>query len=461
MHSPKDIIGAIATAPGRGGVGIVRLSGADLSPILDAVLGVEQAGKIRPRQAQLASFRDTNGQVIDKGLVLFFPAPHSYTGENVLELHGHGGPVVLRMLLSRCLSAGSALGARLAEPGEFTQRAYLNDRLDLAQAEAVADLIDAGSAAAARGAMRSLEGGLSKLTDALGHDLTELRALVEACLDFPEEDIEFLRAGDAMGRLATLRTQLASLLDRARQGAILRDGIQLVIAGAPNVGKSSLLNALTQRELAIVSEYAGTTRDRIEARIEIEGIVFNVVDTAGLRETQDPIEKIGINRTREAMQSADLLLVLKDDTEVESAPEALESEWRPDRCPTLTAHNKIDLSGHEAGLHNGVIYVSAKTGAGMDSLRQQLLQLGGWHSSGNESDIYLARERHLNALYAASAYLDSADELSHHGASVLSAHLELFAENLRLAAQAMHSISGAASADELLGEIFSRFCIGK
>jgi tRNA modification GTPase len=460
MHSGHDIIAAIATAPGRGGIGIVRLSGTDLSGIATAVLGSDYALRLRPRQALLAPFINADASVIDQGLALFFAAPHSYTGESVLELQGHGGPVVLRMVLDRCLAAG----ARLAEPGEFTLRAYLNGQLDLAQAEAVADLIDAGTTAAARGAMRSLEGGLSEHANQLGTELTELRALVEACLDFPEEDIEFLQTADAMGRLINVISRLGELQTRARQGALLREGVQLVIAGAPNVGKSSLLNALAQRDLAIVSEYAGTTRDRIECRIDIDGVIFNIVDTAGLRDTTDPIEQIGISRTHETLRHADLVLQLLDDSQSTPSPLQLPPDANghardPRSC--LTVRNKIDLTGHAAGLHDKTLYVSARSGAGLSELRDELLRRSGWRTDLGDGDIWLARSRHLQALDAASVFLLVAKELGKGGPATLSHQLELFAENLRLAADALHSIAGAASADDLLGEIFSRFCIGK
>ena len=462
--SERDIIAAIATPPGRGGVGVVRVSGRRLESVIAGILG-EQAPPLVPRRASHRRFLAADGSTIDQGLALLFPAPHSYTGETVLELQGHGGPVVLRLLLDRCLEAGAGAGARLADPGEFTLRAFMHGRLDLAQAEAVADLIDAGSAAAARGAARSLEGGLSHRARELATDLTQLRALIEACLDFPDEEIEFIQAADALGQLRQIRARLQDLLQRAQQGALLRDGVQLVIAGEPNAGKSSLLNALAQRDIAIVSDHAGTTRDRIEARVEIDGVVFNVVDTAGLRTTEDPVERLGIERTHLAITSADVVLELIDDASPDRHASvdyvaAQTAAAREAAGARLRVHNKIDLSGHPPGEQGGCFYVSALTGAGLDQLRRGLLRASGWSGSDAAGDVFLARARHLTALHSADAHLSQADWYTGDPAS-LTAHLELFAENLRLAAISLDSISGAATADDLLGLIFSRFCIGK
>ena len=475
MNTEADTIVAIATAPGRGGIGVVRVSGRALQPIITGLLGEAVAARLQPRRALRASFLDAGGGTIDEGLALLFPAPHSYTGETVLELQGHGGPVVLHLLLARCLAAGAALGARLAEPGEFTRRAFLNNRLDLAQAEAVADLIDAGTAAAARGAVRSLQGEFSRAAHALAASLTELRALTEATLDFPEEEIDFLRAADAGARLDQAITALAAMRQRARQGALLRNGLQVALVGEPNVGKSSLLNALAGEDVAIVTEYAGTTRDRLERTIEIDGIAFTLIDTAGLRETRDPVELIGIERARAAAAAADIVVELVDD----AATPAAGNDWAvapgrdgalaevPQAGDTLATarggarrlrvHNKIDISGAAAGRHGGAVYLSAATGEGMAALRAELLAASGWAGEAGGETAYLARERHLHALDRAAACLD--DACSHAAAGA--ARLELFAEDLRLAAAALGEITGAVSSDDLLGQIFGRFCIGK
>jgi len=456
MSSDLDPIAAIATAPGRGGIGVVRISARDASPFIPGLLGSALAARLQPRQALRASFLDTQGQAIDEGLALLFPAPNSYTGETVLELHGHGGPVVLHALLARCLELGRHLGARIAEPGEFTRRAFLNGRLDLAQAEAVADLIDAGTAAAARSAVRSLQGQFSLAAQTLTREMTDLRALTEATLDFPEEEIDFLRAADAHQRLDRLVAGLEELCQRARQGARLRQGLSVVLVGAPNVGKSSLLNALAQEEAAIVTEHPGTTRDRIERSIEIEGLMLTVIDTAGLRPTEDPVESLGIERTRAAATQADLVLLLRDDCALpgEAAPAVPLVETSGAQ---LIVHNKIDLSGAPAGFRDGRMYLSARTGAGIDELRGQLLRMAGWQGEAAVETVFLARERHLQALARAREHLHAARAHAAQG----SAQLELFAEELRLAAAALGEITGTVSSDDLLGEIFGRFCIGK
>ncbi len=453
MNSNADPIVAIATAPGRGGIGIVRVSGRDLQPIVAGVLGAA-ATRLQPRRALHAAFLDADGRTLDAGLALLFPAPHSFTGETVLELQGHGGPVILRLLLARCLAAGAALGARIAEPGEFTRRAFLNDRLDLAQAEAIADLIDAGTAAAARGAVRSLQGEFSRAAQDLAVALTELRALTEATLDFPEEEIDFLRAADAAGRLDAAIDALAAIRERARQGALLRNGMLVALVGEPNVGKSSLLNALAGEDVAIVTEHAGTTRDRLERTIEIEGVAFTLVDTAGLRETHDPVERIGIARARDAAAQADIVLQIVDDSRgLAGAPAAAP----PGGGRSLRVHNKIDLSGAAPGQRDAAIYLSAASGVGISDLRAALLAAAGWAGESAGETAYLARERHLQALARAAACLENAREHAAAGA----ARLELFAEDLRLAAAALGEITGAVSSDDLLGAIFSRFCIGK
>jgi tRNA modification GTPase len=405
-----------------------------------------------PRQAVLATFRDTVGEPIDAGILLYFPAPHSFTGEDVLELQGHGGPVVMQMLLRRCLE----LGARLAEPGEFTRRAFLNDKLDLAQAEAVADLIDAASAQAARSALRSLAGEFSQQVHALTDGLAELRMLVEAMLDFPDEEIDPLRDTDAVPRLQGLRAQLAALRARARQGSLLRTGLTVVLAGLPNVGKSSLLNRLAGEERAIVTEIAGTTRDALRETIQIEGIPLHIIDTAGLRETEDPVERLGIERTWQEIERADVVLQIVDARSgVTPADHAIDVRL-PAQVTRIVVENKCDLAQRPAATcvdERGRAHValSAKTGAGMELLHDQLLRVAGWQDHGE--DAILARERHLEALDIAARGLETAaDRLG---------QLELCAEELRLAQEALARITGEFTADDLLGLIFSRFCIGK
>lgn len=410
----------------------------------------------QPRFAALATFRDAAGLPIDQGILLFFPAPHSFTGEDVLELQGHGGPVVLQMLLQRCLE----LGARLAEPGEFTRRAFLNDKLDLVQAEAVADLIDASSAQAARSALRSLSGEFSLTVHGLVKGLVELRMLIEATLDFPDEGVEpeeILGSSNAANRLTRLRADLAQIRARARQGNLLRNGLAVVLAGPPNVGKSSLLNRLAGEERAIVTDIAGTTRDAVRETIQIEGIPLHIVDTAGLREPGDLVERLGIERTWREIEKADVIVQLVDGR----IGLTQEDEELAERFPfaqglrRVIVHNKCDLANLPAGRRekDGQVYLwlSALTGAGIELLRKELLDVAGWHGHGE--DAILARERHLGALGRADAHLrEAAAELG---------QLELCAEELRLAQEAMNSITGEFTADDLLGEIFSRFCIGK
>jgi tRNA modification GTPase len=456
LTSDRDPIVAIATAPGRGGIGIVRVSGADLGPIVAGVLGDVT---LLPRQATLCAFRDASGASIDEGIALFFPAPHSYTGENVLELQGHGGPVGLQLLLARCLEAGRAGGLRLAEPGEFTRRAFLNDRIDLAQAEAVADLIDAATEAAARGAVRSLTGEFSRAIHALVDALTELRALVEATLDFPEEEIDFLDRADASGRLQRVRDALDEVMHRAQQGARLREGLHVVLVGAPNVGKSSLLNALAGEEVAIVTPVPGTTRDRIAQPVRIGGLPLDIIDTAGLRATLDEVERIGIDRTLREIERADVVLHLVDATRPDADEQVLAQVAARTRrgVPVLTVVNKIDLTGVAPRVEGDMILLSALDGRGIDGLRSRLLQLAGWERAVDGGQVYLARERHLQALAQARAHLAAAVE--HAGRR--DAELDLFAEELRLAQVALGAITGEVGADDLLGVIFSRFCIGK
>ncbi|HHK5608258.1 TPA: tRNA uridine-5-carboxymethylaminomethyl(34) synthesis GTPase MnmE [Neisseria cinerea] len=448
MSDKDSTIAAVATAPGRGGVGVVRVSGKNLLPMAQALCGKTPL----PRVATYADFKDVNGEAIDNGLLLFFAAPASFTGEDVIELQGHGGPVVMEMLLNRCLE----LGARLAEPGEFTKRAFLNDKLDLAQAEGVADLIDASSRTAARLALRSLKGDFSRRIHGLVDDLVTLRMLVEATLDFPEEDIDFLEAADARGKLEGLRRSVDEVLANARQGAILREGMNVVLVGAPNVGKSSLLNALAGDEVAIVTDIAGTTRDAVRERILIDGVPVHIVDTAGLRETDDVVERIGIERSRKAVSEADVALVLVDPREGLNEKTRMILDTLPSDLKRIEIHSKSDLhTGAAVAFETGadtVIPLSAKTGAGLDVLRQTLLREVGWQGEGE--GLFLARARHLNALQAAKGELELA-ALCGNG------QIELLAEHLRLAQVACGEITGEFTADDLLGVIFSRFCIGK
>lgn len=457
MQNQASPICAIATAAGRGGIGVVRLSFASAKELL--IIMTALCGKVlKPRQATYLSFLNAEGSAIDRGIALYFEAPHSYTGEHVLELQGHGGPIVMQLLLARCLELGQARGLRLAEPGEFTRRAFENDKLDLAQAEAVADLIEASTEAAARSAARSLEGAFSTAVHALVEKIIHLRMLVEATLDFPEEEIDFLQAADAQGQLRRIQGQLATLLDQAKQGALLREGLRVVLVGAPNVGKSSLLNALAGAELAIVTPIAGTTRDRVEQTIQIEGIPLHIIDTAGLRETQDEIEKIGIARTWDAVRKADVILHLQCAQEGDTVDAELLQQLRAEgvvSVPYITVFNKIDLMHAMPRSTEDAVWLSAKQQQGIDLLRTRLLELAGWHSSGES--LFLARERHVRALRAAQENLHQAQ----HHAAQNSQTLDLFAEELRLAQEQLNHITGEFTADDLLGEIFSRFCIGK
>jgi len=436
----RDTIAAIATAPGRGAVGVVRLSGPLVSKVASAVLGRMPL----PRVATLCAFHDLRGELVDEGIALYFPAPHSYTGEPVLELQGHGGAMVMQELLGVCLDAG----ARLAEPGEFTRRAFLEGKLDLAQAEAVADLIDAASREAARSALRSLTGEFSAAVARLSEQIVELRALTEAMLDFPEEEVDSLHRDDAAARLARVRSALAELLAKSRSGSLLRSGIHVVLAGRPNVGKSSLLNRLAGEERAIVTPIAGTTRDALREPVQIDGVPLVVVDTAGLRASADVIERMGMERAQFEFERADLVLAVHE-AGTDSAP----LEGLPPEVARLDVYNKIDLApafSLPAGTHRSIA-VSAKSGEGIEALRRAILEVAGWVSAGES--VFLARERHLRAFEAARVHLEAAaGELQ---------RAELFAEELRLAHQALASVTGEFTADDLLGEIFGRFCIGK
>ena len=446
MLSKPDSIAAIATAAGRGGIGVVRVSRRDLLSLATSMLGKTPA----PRCATYASFLDAQGQVMDQGIALFFPAPHSYTGEDVLELQGHGGTAVLQLVLQRCLESG----ARLAQPGEFTQRAFLNGKLDLAQAESVADLIDATSSQAARSAMRSLQGEFSQAIRHLVDGLIRLRMLVEAMLDFPEEEIDATDVTQRGLQLGKLCNELDIILRLAQQGSLLREGAHIVLAGQPNVGKSSLLNRLSGEEVALVSEIPGTTRDVIRQAIQIGGVPLHIIDTAGLRESQDAIEQMGIARTRSTLQKADAIMVLVDASRGLSADDRKILDELPRNIPRLHVFNKIDLLDQTARVEERDgechIYLSAKTGAGLELLREKLLALIGWHQ---EAGVFMARERHVRALRSAREHLQrTVGEVG---------RAEIFAEDLRLAQEHLSTITGEFTADDLLGEIFSGFCIGK
>ena len=458
MKSDRDPIVAIATAPGRGGVGIVRLSASDELVkrfVTDFFAG---QGELKPRYAHLRKFLDESGNAIDEGLALYFPAPRSYTGESVLELQGHGGPVVLQMLLSRMLMVGKSIGLRIADPGEFTKRAFLNGRLDLSQAEAVADLIDATTEGAARAATRSLTGVFSQKIHHLTTDLIELRALIEAILDFPEEEIDFIKTTQSRERISKLHADFSELMKASRQGSILREGVTVVLVGSPNVGKSSLMNALSGSDVAIVTEIAGTTRDKIEHDIQIQGVPIRLIDTAGVRDTDDKVEKMGIERTMQAVERADVVLHLKDATNQLSDDEGNEILQKVVTRlrrggPILDILNKCDVA--RATPQEGIISISAKTGLGVDELKQRLLAIVGWES--NTEGLFLARERHMENLYLAKEHLDIAQQF----VSMDYPPLDLLAEELRLAGDALGDIVGETTPDDLLGMIFSRFCIGK
>lgn len=467
LARPSDPIIAIATASGRGAVGIVRVSGPQMVSLIAAICG----RNLKPREATYLPFRDAEGEPIDHGLAIHFPAPNSFTGEDVLELQAHGGTVVLQLLLARCLEAAAEFdletaqprlaGLRVAEPGEFSQRAFLNGKIDLAQAEAIADLIDASTEAAARSAGRSLSGAFSKEIHTLLDALVRLRMLVEATLDFPDEEIDFLQEADAVGQLASLKSQLGAVQQRARQGALLREGIKVVIAGQPNAGKSSLLNALAGAELAIVSSVAGTTRDVVSQTIQIHGVPLHVVDTAGLRDSIDEVEQIGIARAWGQIEDADALLFLHDLTRTPS-PDYAEADAEisrilatklPASVPVIDVWSKLDAV--PSALASSGISISARTGFGIEMLRTRLLEVAGWQSV--PEGVYLARARHVQALSRVEEHIDAAAE--HLAARAQS--LDLLAEELRLAQNALNEITGEFGADDLLGVIFSRFCIGK
>lgn len=446
MLPKSDNIAAIATAPGRGGIGVVRVSGRNISHIALGLIGrIPEA-----RKASYVSFLSDDSEIIDQGIVLFFPSPHSYTGEDVLEFQGHGGPAILQLVLQRCLS----LGARLALPGEFTQRAFLNDKLDLAQAESVADLIEATTAQAAKSAMRSLMGDFSKVIHQLVSQLIDLRMLVEAMLDFPEEELELPDYSRRDAKLAAIRKELSHTLSLAQQGSLLREGAHIALIGQPNVGKSSLLNSLSGEDVALVSDVAGTTRDVIRQSIQLKGVPLHIIDTAGLRDSSDTVELMGIAKTRSTIHKADAILLLLD------AKVGLTEEDKnilaelPSMTPRINVYNKIDLTSDHprSEMHDEetCIYLSAKMGLGIDLLRDKILSLIGWHQ---EAGVFMARERHVNALASAENHLNKASQVGDRA--------ELFAEELRLAQEELNTITGEFSADDLLGEIFSRFCIGK
>ncbi len=463
----QDPIVAIATAPGRGAVGIVRVSGQHLGALIQALC----RRPLKPREATYLPFLDGSGRALDHGLAIYFPAPHSFTGEDVLELQAHGGPVVLQLLLARCIEAAAEVdspsatarlaGLRVALPGEFSERAFLNDKIDLTQAEAIADLIDASTEAAARSASLSLSGAFSTEIHVLRDALIHLRMLVEATLDFPEEEIDFLRKADAAGQLSKLQQTVQKVLQKSRQGALLREGIKVVLAGQPNAGKSSLLNALAGAELAIVTPIAGTTRDKVQQTIQIEGVPVHVIDTAGLRDSDDEIEKIGIARAWDAIESADAVLFLHDLTRID-APNYIADELiiatllaqkLPKTVPLIDLWNKADAVNTPPDEDR--LTLSAKTGVGLDRLRQKLLAVAGWQST--PEGVYISRERHVQALRRVDQHLACA---AGHLAAQAQA-LDLLAEELRLAQNTLNEITGEFTSDDLLGVIFSKFCIGK
>ncbi len=450
-----DTIVAIATASGRGAIGVVRASGPAARSIMQSVCGRALA----PRVATHLSFLDKEGQAVDDGLAIFFPGPHSYTGEDVLELQGHGGPGVMALVLQECLSVRDTGPIRMANPGEFTQRAFLNDKLDLAQAESVADLIDAGSERAAKSALASLQGRFSALVHELLEKLIDLRMRVEACLDFPEEDIEFIAREGVEKRLQAIKELLGDISRSASRGAALRDGLRVVLVGAPNVGKSSLLNALAEQEVALVTDIAGTTRDRIVQEIIIDGVPMHVIDTAGLRQTQDVVERLGIERTWKEIEHAQVVLLMRDASGAIATDAVLEQEVLArvsSARSVIHVLNKSDLSARpvSAGVSEEAIAISAKTGAGLDRLRARLLELAGW-SGDASAGAFSARARHLDALGRAQRQIDEAAQ------HLRDQELELLAECLRQAQSALSEITGEFSSDDLLGEIFGRFCIGK
>lgn len=443
----SETIAAIATASGAGGIGVVRVSGPLSKTIAVEILGHCPA----PRHAAYLDFKQANGDLIDRGIAIFYPNPHSYTGEDVLELQAHGGTALMQILLARCI----ALGARQAGPGEFTRRAYLNDKMDLAQAEAVADVINAATVEAAKSAVRSLSGEFSQRINTLLLKLIDLRMYVEACLDFPEEEIDFITQGRVGEKLAAIIAELTSVFAKAKQGSLLREGINVVLVGQPNVGKSSLMNQLAGEEIAIVTSIAGTTRDTIKNAIQINGVPLHIIDTAGLRETDDEVEKFGIARTWRATETANIALLLVDAAHGITETEKSILDRLPQGIAKIWVHNKIDVSKEPAKIEEKDqathIFISAKTGVGVDLLKSQLLKLAGYQN--NSEGVFMARARHLQALTEVDVHLQlAANQID---------SAELVAEELRLAQEALSSITGEFTPDDLLGEIFSKFCIGK
>ncbi len=447
MLKTGETIAAIATASGAGGIGVVRVSGSLSQSIASQILGQCPA----PRYAAYLPFYDSHHTLIDRGIAIYFQNPNSYTGEDVLELQAHGGTALMHMLLARCIE----LGARQAEPGEFTRRAYLNDKIDLAQAEAVADVINASTMEAAQSAMRSLSGEFSNNINALLTKLIDLRMYVEACLDFPEEEIDFISQGKVTEKLAAIIAELKTVFAKARQGSLLREGMQVVLVGQPNVGKSSLMNQLSGEEVAIVTPIAGTTRDAIKNTIQINGLPLHIIDTAGLRDTNDEVEKIGIARTYRALENAQVALLLVDAAHDIGDEEKSILSHLPQEIAKIWVHNKIDMTQEAAKnvleTNETHIYLSAKTGEGVDLLKQHLLQIAGYQQ--NAEGVFMARARHLEALKQVDAHLQQAQ--------IVMSQSELIAEELRLAQEALSSITGEFTPDDLLGEIFSKFCIGK
>lgn len=450
MSHASSTIAAIATAPGRGGVGIIRISGPLSFRIAQALFN---DAPLPPRQAKLVKVHDAAGNTLDEGIGLYFPAPHSFTGEDVIEFQGHGGPILLDMILARIVS----LGAQLAQPGEFSERAFLNDKMDLLQAEAIADLIDGASTAAVRAAARSMQGEFSERIRAMSQQIVELRTHIEATIDFSDEEIDFLHDAALQQRLTKIQIQLNNVFAAAQQGAILREGISVVIAGLPNAGKSSLLNRLTGTETAIVTDIAGTTRDVLRTQIQIDGLPIHVIDTAGLRETRDVVEQIGIDRARGEIQRADCVLLVIDDRRSLAEQIAEIQPPLPADLPLIVVRNKIDLSARQPGAQNGPrgveIAVSALTGAGIELLRTELKKTAGFQDSAETT--FMARRRHLTALEQADSFLQQAAEAFTHGEA------ELVAEELRHAHRALGELVGEFTNDDLLGAIFSTFCIGK
>ena len=443
----KDTIAAIATASGAGGIGVVRVSGPLSQAIANRILGHCPA----PRHAAYLPFLDENQQLIDRGIAIFYPNPNSYTGEDVLELQAHGGTALMQLILARCI----ALGARQAEPGEFTRRAYLNDKMDLAQAEAVADVINASTIEAARSAVRSLSGEFSNSINQVLAKLVNLRMYVEACLDFPDEEIDFITQGKVSEKLVDVARELNTVFAKAKQGSILREGIHVVLIGQPNVGKSSLMNALAGEEVAIVTAIAGTTRDTIKSAVQIKGVPLHIIDTAGLRETDDEVEKFGILRTWRATETADIALLLIDTAHGITEVEKSILDRLPQEIAKIWVHNKIDVSRETPEIREmdieTHIYLSAKTGQGLDLLKTQLLKQVGYQAIGEGA--FMARTRHLQALTQVNQHLQNA--------SLQINSAELLAEELRLAQESLSNITGEFTPDDLLGEIFSKFCIGK